>query len=89
MRSSIYKITVEMIRLKKVTMSPGFRNSKKLILTLSFSADSITMRFAIAPKIVAFPASVEADARDSQIRSPALFLRMGSITMVKGTLLII
>ena len=82
-------ITIEITKLSKVTMIPGFRNSKKPIFTPSFSADSITIRLAIAPMIVALPASVDADARLNHSRSLPAALINGNITIVKGTLLTI
>ena len=48
----------------RVMTMPDLKNSKKPILTPSFSADSITIRFAIAPIMVALPARVEAEARE-------------------------
>ena len=68
-------------------MIPILKNSQKLIFTFSFSADSITIRLAIAPIIVAFPASVAEEARANHRFSLFNTSISGVIKTVYGTLL--
>ena len=71
-----------MTKLRRVTTIPILKNSQKPIFTCSFSADSMTIRLAIAPMMVAFPASVDADASDSQSISLDMGFNTGSIITV-------
>ena len=65
----------------------GFKKSQNFIRIPYFRADSITIKFAIAPIMVALPAMVDADANANQsAEEPAIF-KKGNIKMVKGTLL--
>ena len=68
---------------------PILRKAKKPILTFSFSADSITIRLAIAPIIVALPAKVDAEAKLIHKTSLSKVFIRGNISTVKGTLLTI
>lgn len=70
-----------------VTGNPAFTKSRNLTSTPCANAFSTTMTLAAAPKMVAFPASVELDARASQsVLLPATITGDRSITA--GTLLI-
>lgn len=58
------------------------KNSRKLIFTPSLSADSITMIFAMAPRIVALPARVEAEAKVSHSVWESAVCKRGNIRTV-------
>ena len=73
----------------KVITTPTLKNCQKPISTSYFLATSITMRFATAPMIVAFPASVAAEANESHNKSLDADFKIGSIRIVYGTLLTI
>ena len=80
---------IEIRKLRRVTIIPILKNSQNFIFTFCFSADSITIRLAIAPIIVALPANVDAEARDSHNISLEIGFKTGSIITVYGTLLTI
>jgi len=72
-----------------VTTMPGFKNSIKLILTPDFAADSNTIRFAIAPIIVALPANVDDEANTNHNNLLLPCFNVGPKRITKGTLLTI
>ena len=84
-----YNIPIDSNSVIIVTTMPGFKNSIKLILTPDFAADSSTIKFAIAPIIVALPANVddEANANHNNLLLPCF--NVGPKRITKGTLLTI
>jgi hypothetical protein len=70
-------------------MIPTLKNCQNPISISYFFTTSITIRLATAPIMVAFPASVAADANESHNKSLDADFRIGSIKIVYGTLLTI
>ena len=73
---------MESMKLRMVIMIPLLKNSQNPILTPYLSADSMTIIFAIAPIMVAFPASVEAEAKANHKVSEFTLSIRGNINTV-------
>lgn len=71
-----------------VTTTPDFKNTIKLIVTPDCAANSSTIRFALAPIIVALPANVDDEAKANHNNLLLLCLNAGLKRITKGTLLI-
>jgi len=87
MKSFTDKTRKEMTSVTIVNKKAGFKKVQKEMCTPSRDADSTTIILAIAPTMVAFPAKVDAEAKDNQSKSAWVCFKNGIITMVKGTLL--